>query len=115
MLACATRGGGRSDAGHCFHLLLAQAALRAPPEVAFTMRSWPLLAQFGNYFVVLGPLMEQNLTFVLHISSPRIRSKAKDSEKKRDRTMVITMASYALQMPPRVAHAKPPGPKEESW
>ena len=39
--------------------------LRAPPEVAFTMRSWPLLAQFGNYFVVLGPLMEQNLTFVL--------------------------------------------------
>ena len=54
-----------SKAGHCFHLLLAQAALRAPPKVAFTMRSWPLLAQFGNYFVVLGPLMEQNLTFVL--------------------------------------------------
>ena len=24
----------------------------------------------------------------------------------------ITMASYALQTPPRVAHAKPPGPKE---
>ena len=24
--------------------------------------------------------------------------------------MVITMASYALQTPPRVAHAKPPGP-----
>ena len=43
-------------------------------------------------------------------------SKAKDGEKKkerrkrRDRTMVITMASYALQTPPRVAHAKPPGP-----
>ena len=25
--------------------------------------------------------------------------------------MVITMASYALQTPPRVAQAKPPGPK----
>ena len=25
--------------------------------------------------------------------------------------MVITMASYALQTPPWVAHAKPPGPK----
>ena len=25
--------------------------------------------------------------------------------------MVITMASYALQTPPRVAHANPPGPK----
>ena len=24
--------------------------------------------------------------------------------------MVIAMASYALQTPPRVAHAKPPGP-----
>ena len=28
--------------------------------------------------------------------------------------MVITMASYALQMPPRVAHAKPPGPTFEN-
>ena len=26
--------------------------------------------------------------------------------------MVITMASYALQTPPPVAHAKTPGPKE---
>ena len=24
--------------------------------------------------------------------------------------MVITMASYALETPPRVTHAKPPGP-----
>ena len=35
-------------AGHCYYhrsvfLFLAQAALRAPPEVAFAMRSWPLL------------------------------------------------------------------------
>ena len=27
------------------NVLLAQAALRAPPEVAFAMRSWPLLLQ----------------------------------------------------------------------
>ena len=26
--------------------------------------------------------------------------------------MIITLASYALQTPPRVANAKPPGPKE---
>ena len=30
-------------------------------------------------------------------------------KRKRDRKMVITMASYALQMPPRVVHAKPLG------
>ena len=41
---------------------------------------------------------------------PRSESKAKGGEKKR-REMVITMASYALQTPPRLAHAKPPGPK----
>ena len=34
VLACATRGGGRSEAGHCFHLLLVQACLRAPHVVA---------------------------------------------------------------------------------
>ena len=42
---------------------------------------------------------------------PRSGSKAKDGErkkKKRDGKLVITMASYALQTPPRVAHAKPP-------
>ena len=39
-------------------------------------------------------------------------SKAKDGEKKREKdwTMVITMARYASQTPPRVAHAKLPGP-----
>ena len=31
----------------------------------------------------------------------------------KDWKLVITMACYALQMPPRVAHVKPPGPKEE--
>ena len=35
---------------------------------------------------------------------PQSGSKAKDREKR-------TMASYALQTPPRVAHAKLPGPK----
>ena len=30
-------------AGHCYCQLMAHVALRAPPEVAFTMRSWPLL------------------------------------------------------------------------
>ena len=44
---------------------------------------------------------------------PRSGSKAKDGEKEREKvwTMVITMANYALLTPPRVAHAKPPGPK----
>ena len=42
-------------------------------------------------------------------------SKAKDGEKKEEekkeeQKLVITMASYELQMPPRVAHAKRPGP-----
>ena len=41
---------------------------------------------------------------------PLSGSKAKDREKK-ERTMVITMASYALHTPPKVAHGKPPGTK----
>ena len=40
---------------------------------------------------------------------PRSGSKAKDGEKE-ERKLVITMASYALQTPPRVVHAKPLGP-----
>ena len=35
----------------------------------------------------------------------------KKEERKIDRNLVITMASSALQMLPRVAHEKPPGPK----
>ena len=44
---------------------------------------------------------------------PRSGSKAKDlkEEREKGRKLVITMASYALQTPPWVAHAKPPGPK----
>ena len=35
VLACATRGGGRSEAGHCFYLIfLVQTCLRASPVVA---------------------------------------------------------------------------------
>ena len=34
----------------------------------------------------------------------------KKEERERDCKLVITMASYALQAPPRVAHAKSPGP-----
>ena len=37
--------------------------------------------------------------------------KSRRRREKKDSTMVITMASYSLQMPPRVAHTKPPGPK----
>ena len=44
---------------------------------------------------------------------PRSGSKAKDGkeEREKERLKVITTASYALQTPPRVAHAKLPGPK----
>ena len=41
---------------------------------------------------------------------PRSGSKAKDVKEERVRKLVITMASYASQMPTRVAHAKLPGP-----
>ena len=34
----------------------------------------------------------------------------KKERKKKDRKLVITMASYALQKSPWVAHTKPPGP-----
>ena len=75
----------------------------------------------------------KNTIFFLHISSsyakilgetnfqprelPRSGSKAKDGEKrerekKEERMMVITTASYALQTPPRVVNAKPPGPTQ---
>ena len=40
---------------------------------------------------------------------PEVGQKQKTEKKKRDWTMVITMAGYALKTPPRVAHAKPPG------
>ena len=47
-------------------------------------------------------------------SFPEMGQKQKTEREKerseRDWTMVITMASYLLQTPPRVAHAKPPGP-----
>ena len=36
--------------------------------------------------------------------------KQKTEKKKRDRKLVITMASYEKQTPPWVAYAKPPGP-----
>ena len=47
---------------------------------------------------------------------PQSGSKAKDGEKKKERKreerkLVITMVSYPLRTPPRVAHAKLPGPK----
>ena len=45
---------------------------------------------------------------------PQSGSKAKDGEREKnreERKLVITMASYALRTPPRVAHAKPRGPK----
>ena len=43
------------------------------------------------------------------VKSKRWREKERTRE--RDWTMVITMASYALETPPHVAHAKPPWPK----
>ena len=45
---------------------------------------------------------------------PGSGSKAEDGEKKerkKDRTMVITMAKLRIATPARVAHVKPPGPK----
>ena len=48
---------------------------------------------------------------------PGSGSKAKDGEerkkerkKEEEERKLVTMASYALQAPPRVAHAKSPGP-----
>ena len=52
-----------------------------------------------------------------HGSFPEVGKKQKTErkeEREKDRTMVITMASYALWTPARVAHAKPPGPKERA-
>ena len=43
-------------------LKLAQAALRVPPEVAFAMRSWPLLL----------PTFSQSLLLLTHFSSLKI-------------------------------------------
>ena len=45
-------------------------------------------------------------------SFPEVGQKQKmEKKEKEERKLVITMASYALQTPPRVAHAKPPEPK----
>ena len=58
----------------------------------------------SSYAKILGETNFQPREF------PRSRSKEKDGIEQEDRTLVITMASYALQTPPQVAHAKPPGP-----
>ena len=55
-------------------------------------------------------------------SFPKVGQKQKTEKKEREREkerekeqkLVITMASYVLQTPPRVAHTKPPGPKTKS-
>ena len=44
---------------------------------------------------------------------PKYWGGARKPPKKKVKKLVITLASYALQKPPRVAHAKPPGPKLE--
>ena len=42
---------------------------------------------------------------------PKVGQKQKtEKERKRDRKLVITKASYTMQTPPREAHTKPPGP-----
>ena len=41
---------------------------------------------------------------------PEVGQKKKTEKREKEREMVITMASYTLQTPPRVAHSKPPGP-----
>ena len=52
--------------------------------------------------------------YFAHGSFPEVGQKDVKEEGKRERkkkrNSVITMASYALKTPPRVAHAKPPGP-----
>ena len=40
---------------------------------------------------------------------PKVGQKKKNGEEKKMK-LLVTMASYALQTPPPVAHAKPPGP-----
>ena len=55
VLACATRGGGRSEAGHCFHLLLVQACLRAPHVVADEAKLAIVFTYFFLSFFFLSP------------------------------------------------------------
>ena len=54
------------------------------------------------------PLGEKNFSLGRF---PEVGQKQK-TEKKKKRAMGITMASYALQTPPWVAYAKPPGLKD---
>ena len=52
---------------------------------------------------------------ILHmgVSSKWVKSKRrKEKKKKKELKLVITMASYALQTPPHVAHANKPGPNK---
>ena len=66
----------------------------------------------NNLFLYISSIYAKILeeTNVQPREFPRSGSKAKDvkeerGEMRRDQKLVITMASYALQMPPRVAHA----------
>ena len=80
-------------AGHCYF-------------TSFSLSLFFLYQKYGHMNVVFGYKNAKNW------GKQILTHGAKDGEReKRDWTMVITMASYALQTPPRVAHAKPPGPK----
>ena len=50
-----------------------------------------------------------------HGSFPEVSQSKRRGKKKRERKLVITMASNTLQTPPRVAHAKSPGPMSSIW
>ena len=70
VLACATRGGGQSEAGHCFHLLfsfLVQACLRAPHVVADEAK----LAIVFTYFFLL--LLVQACLCAPHVVADEVK------------------------------------------
>ena len=68
---------------------------------------------FGIYLLVMPKYCgKQILSFWI---SPKVGQKQKTEERrKRDRKLVITMVSYAVQRPPWVVYIKPPGPKKFS-
>ena len=53
VLACTTRGGGQSEAGYCFQILLVQACLRAPPLLTDESKLAIVFTYFFLFFFFL--------------------------------------------------------------
>ena len=60
---------------------------------------------FGIYLLVMAKYWGEQI--FTHGNFPEVGQKQRTEKK--NLTIVLTMASYVSQMPPRVAHAKPPG------